>query len=150
MAVNKTDRYDWQKATKRDFVRYRKASPNLREGMSWLIKKFGGVNVGIYSRRPVRGGTVPSSHSFGAAMDWRYTNRRAGQAAMKLLVNHSKEFGVQMIVDYVGCVIWTPQRGWKKMEPNAKTGKGEAWAKWLHVETTKTAWSTKTAWDDRY
>ena len=150
MAINKTEYYNWQKPAKADKVRFRKASPNLREGMAWLIKRFGGVNVGIYSRRPVRGGTAPSTHSFGAAMDWRYTNRRNAQAAMKLLVRHSAEFGVQMIVDYVGCVIWTPSRGWRKMEPNPKTGKGQAWAKWLHVETTKKKWSDSSAWDSRY
>lgn len=148
MAVNKTDYYNWQNATKADGLRFRSASPNMLAAKEWLIKLFGGSSVGIYNRRPVRGGDRPSSHSFGAALDWRYTNRREAQRAMKEMVAKSKEFGVQMIVDYVGCTVWTPARGWKKAEPN-KHGMGQDWAKWLHIETTKTEWKNNKDWSSR-
>lgn len=148
MAVNKTDRYNWQAAGIKDAVRFRKPSPNLVAAKDWLIKRFGGTSVGIYNNREVRGGGAPSSHKFGAALDWRYTDRRRAMEAMKMLVAHSEEFGVQMIVDYVGSTIWTPTKGWKKHEPN-KHGMGQAWAKWLHVETTKTKWADGSRWDGR-
>lgn len=148
MAVNKTDRFNWQGAGMREAVRFRKASPNLVAGRDYLIKRFGGTSVGIYNNRDIRGGGAPSSHKFGAALDWRYTDRRKALEAMKLLVSKSKEFGVQMIVDYVGGTVWTPAGGWKKKDPD-KHGMGQTWAKWLHIETTKTMWADGSRWDER-
>ena len=135
MAVNKTDYYDWQKATTADKLRFRKASPNLVLIKDWLIKRYGGTNVGIYANRNERGRDTISTHAFGAALDWRYDTRVAAKAAIKELVDRSKELGVQMIVDYVGGVIWTPTRGWRKKDAD-KWGMGQPWAKWLHIETT--------------
>lgn len=143
MTVNKTEIYNWQKATKLDKVRLGgKASPNVEAFKDHLLKRYGGVSVGIVNKREVRGGGSLSTHYFGAALDWRYPTRAASKLAMKELVNNSKEYGIQMIVDYVGCVIWTPKQGWHKATPNAH-GMGQSWAAWLHIETTKTMWGTK-------
>jgi hypothetical protein len=141
--------YNWQKATKADALRFRKASPNLVQLKDHLIKVWGGSSVGIYSKRAVRGGTAPSSHSFGAALDWRHGTRRTSLAAMAFMIKNHEKLGVQMIIDYVGCRIWVAGRGWKPAEANAKTGMGTAWAKWVHVETTKDAWSINTPILDR-
>ena len=150
MTVNRENFYDWSKGRRADKIRYRKASPNMEACKDFLIKRFGGVSVGIFSRRFKRGSkTVLSTHYFGAALDWRYPNRKAGEAACKLLVANSKEWGIQMIVDYVESCIWTPSKGWRKMAPNKDTGVGQTWASWLHIETTKTSWDESTSFADR-
>lgn len=141
--------YNWQKAKKADAVRFRKASPNIVQLKDHLLKVWGGSSLGIYSRRPVRGGSSPSSHSFGAALDWRHNTRRTLLAGMSFMIKNHKKLGVQMIVDYVGCRVWLVGRGWKAAEPNAKTGMGQAWAKWVHVETTKVDWANKKPVVDR-
>jgi hypothetical protein len=141
MTVNKTDSYNWQKGNKVDRVRFGgKASPNVEAYKDHLLKRYGGTSVGIVNKREVRGGGSLSTHYFGAAIDWRYPTRAAGKRAMKEFVDNSAQYGVQMIVDYVGCVIWTPKRGWHKAEPNSH-GMGQSWAAWLHIETTKTQWA---------
>lgn len=147
--INKTDYYNWQKATKLDKVRFGgKASPNVVAIKDYLIKRYGGSSVGIVNKREVRGGTSLSTHYFGAALDWRYTSRTSALRAMREMVAHSKEWGIQMIVDYVAGTVWTPKNGWKKQEPN-KHGMGQPWAKWLHVETTKNMWGVKTPLSNR-
>lgn len=149
MTVNKTDTYNWQATTKLDKVRFGgKSSPNVESFKDHLLKRFGGTSVGILNRREVRGGGALSTHYFGAALDWRYPTRSAGVRAMKELVNNSAEYGVQMIVDYVGGTIWTAKRGWHKAQPNPH-GMGQAWAAWIHVETTKTMWGNKKPLVDR-
>lgn len=141
--------YNWQKPKKTDYAKFRKASPNLVEICDWLIKRWGGTKVGIYNKRPVRGGDVPSSHTFGAALDWRYRLRKDAEEVMKVLVRHHEKLGVQVIIDYVGCRQWIVGSGWKPLKPNAVKGFGEAWAKWLHVETTKEAWRNNTPIENR-
>lgn len=141
-------RYNWQKPKKTDYVKFRSASPNLLQLKEHLIKMYGGTNVGIYNRRPVRGGDAPSSHSFGAALDWRYTNRKDAVSAINFIVKNHKKLGVQMVVDYVGLRTWTVDGGWKTQKPNAH-GMGQAWAKWIHVETTKESWRLNTPVDAR-
>lgn len=154
MTVNTTDFYNWQASTKVDAVRFNKASPNLLAVMDHLIKRFAGTNIGIFVKRPIRGGDVPSSHSFGSALDWRYPSRRVGLLAIDDLIANSKEYGVQAIHDYVGCRIWRSCRnngkgGWQKQKPD-KYGMGQAWSAWLHVETTKTDWANKVPVVDRH
>ncbi len=147
--INKTNQYNWQKATKLDKVRFGgKASPNILAIKDHLIKRYGGSNVGIVAKREVRGGGSLSTHYFGAALDWRYSTRASAMNAMKEMIAHSQEWGIQMIVDYVAGTVWTPSKGWRKQEPN-KHGMGQAWAKWLHVETTKTDWGVKTPLTNR-
>jgi hypothetical protein len=133
--------YNWQKPTTADKVKFRKESPNLVQLCEHLIKVYGGSKVGIYNKRSVRGGDDPSSHTFGAALDWRYDDRRRGvSAATELIKNHEK-YGVQVVIDYVGCRQWIVGSGWKPLTPNKVKGFGEPWAKWLHVETSREAWS---------
>lgn len=140
MTVNKTNYYDWQEASKADAVRFRKASPNLVVLNDYLVKRFGGTNLGIYNRREVRSGGAPSSHSFGAALDFRYqSHNEATSEIIPWLVKNSKELGIQIIQDYVGCAIWSPRKGWRIVNKDGEFG--QRWATWLHIETTKTDWA---------
>lgn len=132
--------YNWQKPTAADKLKFRKESPNLVNLCEHLIKVYGGSKVGIFNKRSVRGGDDPSSHTFGAALDWRYANRRRGELAAAELVRNHKVYGIQVVIDYVGCRQWVVGSGWKPLKPNKAKGFGEAWAKWLHVETTRESW----------
>lgn len=149
MAVNKTEEYNWQKATKIDRARFGgKASPNVEAYKDYLLKRYGGTSVGIVNKREVRGGGALSTHYYGAALDWRYPSRAVGVKAMKDLVANSAQYGVQMIVDYVGGTIWTAKRGWHKAKPDSH-GMGQAWAAWIHIETTKSMWGNNKALSTR-
>lgn len=155
MTVNTTDFYSWQNANGADRVRFRKASPNLLALKDYVMKRWGGKDIGLYGVRPIRGGEAMSSHSFGAAWDWRYDTRKEGQAAIRWLIKNSKELGIQAIHDYYGCTIWRSVRnapdkgGWKQAEPSPSSGMGQPWAKWLHIETTKNDWGNKKRVEDR-
>jgi hypothetical protein len=138
----KTKFYNWQKPKKAHVLKFRKESPNLVVLKNWLIKRYGGQNLGIYQKREIRGGGAPSTHSFGAALDWRYPTRVAAKQVMKFLIAHSEELGVQAIHDYVGQCIWHAGRGWKKQEPDS-FGMGQAWATWIHIEIVPSAWADK-------
>lgn len=153
MTVNHVDFYNWQKPTKADYLKFRKESPNLVAINDGLCKMFGGTNIGIYNKRDIRGGGAPSSHSFGAALDWRYPTRKAGLAAIRFMIDNSLEFGIQAIHDYVGSTIWRSVReggkaGWQK-QPADSNGMGQSWAKWLHIETTKSEWANSRRIDNR-
>jgi hypothetical protein len=155
MTVNTTNFYNWQEATRPDGIRFRKASPNLLAIKDYVMKRWGGTNLGLYGVRSIRGGEAMSSHSYGAAWDWRYASRREGQAAIRWLVKHSEELGIQAIHDYYGGTIWRSTRpvpdkgGWKAQPENPTTGMGQAWAKWLHIETTKSDWGNAKRIEDR-
>ena len=134
--------YNWQKPSKLDYVKFRVASPNLEVLNRYLAKRWGGTNLGIFVKRPVRGGTVPSTHSFGAALDWRYDTREEGKEVMDWIVLNHEVLGIQVVQDYVGCCIWIAGRGWKAATPDS-TGFGQPWAKWIHVETSRESWGDK-------
>jgi hypothetical protein len=161
MAENTSDFYNWQHARTKDYVRFRKASPNLLAIADHLIKRWGGTNVGILNKRPIRGGSMPSSHTFGAALDWRYgdgDNRReiAVHQVLPWLVDNSAHLGIQAIHDYVGCKVWRSvrsvgARGWKAQPIGSEGGAmGAGWAVWLHIETTRTMWNDGSRVDERF
>lgn len=129
-------------------------SPCIDALQRYLMPKFGGMDLGSYGKRTVRGGQAPSTHGYGAAWDWRYVNAdgtgllgRAKMLAnvMPLLTDHSLELGVQLIVDYIGCRSWNASRsgdaagGWRPGVPDMY-GMGKAWAGWLHIEVHPDAW----------
>jgi len=157
MAENKTRFYNWQKANATDYVKFRKASPNLVALKDYLCKRWGGASVGILNKRPIRGGTSPSSHTFGAALDWRYGDtvghrHKVEVEVLPWLVEHSEELGIQAIHDYYGARIWRSvreggKRGWKAQP--VKADMGASWAKWLHIETTKRGWKDGSRVDGR-
>jgi len=125
-------------------------SPNLVALRDYLLKRYGGQNLGCYGIRPVRLGSAWSSHSFGAALDWRWANPGPGrdvleQEILPWLIANSAELGIDAVHDYVGCRIWRSNRGdglgayWKP-QPKDSAGMGQSWAQWLHIETTELAW----------
>jgi hypothetical protein len=136
---------------------FTRLSPNLALVRDELGKRFGGSSLGGYGVRTVRGGTAWSSHSFGAAFDWRLEDADDRAAAMGWLVANHRELGVQQVHDYVGCRIWKANRypiqpweqWWRPQVPSARTGMGQSWAKYLHVETSANRWADTTPMADR-
>jgi hypothetical protein len=101
----------------------------------------GGVDLGTWTVRNIRGGASLSVHAVGRAWDWRYAGpgpgRGAAEEAMALAIDHHELLGIQAVHDYVGCRIWRSDRpgsgaGWKPQRPG--NGMGAAWAAWLHFE----------------
>jgi hypothetical protein len=135
-----------------DAAPYEQASPNLLALLEHLRATWGGISLGIEGDRPIRAGQSPSSHSYGAALDWRWQAPAAGAPGrwisraqldaevLPWLIDNSHELGVQAIHD--AGRIWRSARpvpgraGWSPY----KTG----YTGWLHIETTIGAWSNPT------
>lgn len=126
---------------------YNKTSPGLKSIMDFVMKKWSGQNLGTYGVRTVRGGTSTSTHSYGAAWDYRYSNPGPGRAVLvneiiPFLINNSKELGVQAIHDYFGCQVWHAGRGWRAQAKGSHGGTmGQTWATWVHIEVHPDEWS---------
>jgi len=113
-------------------------SPNLVQIHAYCRDTWKMTNLGIYNRRPIRGGVAWSSHAFGAALDLGYTDR--GQLEwiiLPWLINHSKELGIQRIHDYTGKRYWQAGKGMVPRSP----GPGGLW---IHVETHVDHWGNST------
>jgi hypothetical protein len=149
MTVNTSVFTDWQDG-RQPGAPLDTCSPALQSLNVYMSKRWGGMDLGCYGRRPVRGGATWSSHSFGAARDWRYENPGPGRAilldeVLPFLIEHSKELGIQAIHDYKGGRIWRSNRGdgkgayWKD-QPKSSSGMGQSWAGWIHIEVHQGAW----------
>lgn len=110
-------------------------APGARGAMAWFLGAYqdqGGKNLGIYNCRSIRGGSTPSMHSEGRAVDFGINPHGAKygtQLAEQLRLN-SEELGIQ-------CIIWN-RRIW--------SGKKATWLPYggsnphvdhLHVSLTR-------------
>lgn len=124
----------WQKAGE-PAAPYTTKSPNLVQIMGYLKATYGMTNLGIYNKRPVRGGTAWSSHAFGAALDAAYTDRAQLEwIILPWLIEHSKELGIQRIHDYKATRYWQAGKGMINRSPGAGDN-------WIHVEVHPDAWA---------
>jgi hypothetical protein len=144
---------DWQ--TEPPPAAHSASSPNLLLVLGELQRRWPFFfNLGCYGVRPVRGGTVPSSHCYGAAIDCGYTTDDDPLIASLVapwLVARSGELHVDAIHDYRRSRIWraerTPDAGeacttwWKAQRPDTSTGMGQSWANHLHLECTVLGWA---------
>ena len=143
----------------------RSCSPNLMLVLGELQRRWPGLtNIGCYGARPIRGSTsVPSSHSWGAAIDIDYPPSSDGVIEAEVcpfLVGRSGELRVSAVHDYRRCRIWHAGRTadindactgwWKAQRRSTITGMGQAWANHLHVETTFAGWSDDSPIGDRW
>lgn len=136
---------NWQVHSPAPDQRYSHCSPNLVAIFDAMAKRWGCTDIGCYGWRPIRGGTAPSSHGFGAARDIRYDHVGryvALNTILPYLIGHSLELHISAIHDYVGSRIWHAGRGWKAHAPGQ--GFGEAWATYFHIETTEAGWHDNT------
>lgn len=164
MTVN-TVHTDWQTHQPAPDPRYDHCSPNIVAIYEAMAKRWGCTDIGCYGWRPIRGGTAPSSHGFGAARDIRYDHvgrYEALNSILPYLIDHSLELHISAIHDYVGCRIWHAGRTanvadahgawWKAQTPHSQgggQGMGDAWATYFHVETTEAGWHDGTEVTER-
>ena len=126
---------------------YDKASPNLLVIAAELRARWNLKNLGIYTVRPVRGGTAWSSHAFGAALDAGYgigPSRHNGPGIdvveaeiLPWLISNSAELGIQRIHLYQRTRYWQAGSGWINKSP----GSGNDW---IHIETHPDRWADST------
>jgi Putative peptidoglycan binding domain len=117
-------------------------TPGIENWKAYVLSRWpGGIDLGTWGVRNIRGGNTLSVHAVGRAWDWRYANpgpgRAAAEEAMAFTIDNHELLGIQAIHDYVACRIWRSSRGgsgpaWKQQAKG--NGMGEAWASWLHFE----------------
>jgi hypothetical protein len=157
--------YNWQQSPLDPLVaRWNVCSPNLIQIRDYLVRCWGGQNLGCHQDRSIVGGASKSSHSYGAALDWGWdvtAHRGPGRhtldaTILPFLINNSKELGVQALHDYQKSRIWRPMGfsgrpadgdGWK-LQP-AGSQMGQDWARWIHVETHLDEWPEIRSVDER-
>jgi hypothetical protein len=147
---------DWQAPKHPDHA---SCSPNLRALLDELRRRWPFfVNDGCFGARPIRGSqVVPSSHTYGAAIDVAYPSDVDDVVAREVapwLVARSFETNVDAIHDYRRCRIWRAGRTalesdacsswWKAQRPSPVTGMGQPWAHHLHQEVTAAGWADAT------
>lgn len=115
-------------------------SPNLQTLAAYAHDRWKLRSLGIYSRRPVRGGTAWSSHAFGAAVDVGYGPRHGGPTldvieaeVIPWMIANSEELGIQRIHLYQRRRYWQAGTGWVEKSPGAGLD-------WIHVETHPNRW----------
>lgn len=139
---------NWQQKSAADLAKFRVSAPALTTLRTHVLAEFGGVDLGIYGVRNVRGRESLSSHSFGAAWDWSYRgmDRDVADRVIAWLIANSAELGVQAIHDYLRCRIWRANRsgdkngGWQKQRADNE-GMGQTWGDWLHIEVNERQWN---------
>lgn len=142
-----------------------KCSPNLLSLQQTMAEKYPSLFVGLgcWGVRAIRGGIAPSTHTFGAAIDFGYRASadpvQVADIAIPFMIAWSKELGIQAIHDYRRCRIWRAGRThhledacslwWRAQRRSGITGMGQVWANHLHVETPPEEWSNALGWRDR-
>lgn len=129
-------------------------SPNLLAILEELHSRYGMGNLGCFGARPIRGGTTPSTHSWGAAIDVTFGSMTYAEVLagpIPFLIGWSAELHLQALHDYIGCRIWHAGRTadigdacdkwWKAQRPSSETGMGQPWGTHLHLETSLSGWA---------
>ena len=121
-------------------------SPNLKLIMDYCNDRWGLKNLGCYNKRPIRGGTMWSSHAFGAAQDMSY---REGpdrdvivNEVIPFLVDNAETLGLQRVHDYLAKRYWQVGKGWIGRPPGFVNDH-------LHIEVNSETWHWDTPIADR-
>lgn len=139
--------HNWQKHGTPPGPPFDAPAPNLLALLTYARANFGGSNLGIYVVRPITGGTSWSTHAYGAANDWGYTDYRAALLYIDFLIAHHEALHVQMIIDENHDRTWKCWRD-ELGGPGWKTGTG-VHGSWLHIETSPEGWADNTPITDR-
>jgi hypothetical protein len=136
--------YNWQgqPAGAAQSGRYNQLSPHLAGFQSWLLANYGGNSLGGHVDRPVRGGSAPSSHAFGAATDWGYSDRAKADSVLNYVIANADRLGIQAVHDYGRMRVWRAGRGWKDQPKGSHGGLMNPGTKHLHFEVNEANWGT--------
>lgn len=115
-----------------------------RELIRYTMARWpGGSDRGALTNPPrsIRNGSTPSMHNWGVAWDWRWEpgpGRAAAEAVIDFFTSNATALNVQAVHDYVSGRYWKNNAGWRTadLSKGAKTGFGQSWAQWLHIERT--------------
>lgn len=147
-----TEHKNWQTHRPAPDAKYTRCSPNILAIFDEMGKRWGCTDIGCYGWRPIRGGSTPSSHGFGAARDIRYDAIGRYRAIVEIipwLIDNSAELHISQFHDYIGCRIWQAGRTtnvarahteWWRTQPVSSNGMGQSWATYFHIETTLSGW----------
>lgn len=141
-----------------------RCSPNLRVVLAEVIRRWPSMtDLGCYGARPIRGGSAPSSHSYGAAIDIGYPpsfDPTVAAQVLPFLVARSEELHLGALHDYRRCRIWHAGRTpdprdactawWKAQRPSTATGMGQSWCNHIHLEVTADGWSDQAPIHERW
>lgn len=103
----------------------------LQQLARYVLSRWGGTNLGIYSCRSVRGGTSPSMHGEGRAWDWRAPSRTTLNQAIAFVIAYADKLSIQSVTDYEMNRRWQVGHGWQLF-----TGPGASGPTW-HVERNR-------------
>lgn len=129
-----------------------RCSPGLIQLSTALKRRWDMRSLGCYGVRPIRGGSSPSSHSTGSAVDLSFLPERRAQMDVQVLgylIAWSNEWGIQAVHDYRGQRIWRAGRTgniadccslWWKAQRKSSNGMGQSWANWYHIEVHPDRW----------
>ena len=135
--------YDSAKSlTDRNIALPDEAPIGMQELRRYVRSRWGGADLGILAKPPraVRAGDTPSLHNWGIAWDWRWQDpgpgRPVANQVIEFCIGNAEVLGIQAVHDYEGTRFWKSNAGWRAGTPNPKTGMGQPWAQWLHIERT--------------
>ena len=133
--------YDSGKILQARGIDYPSSTPiGMKQLYAFLSGRWGGKNLGILSvpPRPMRGGSQPSLHCWGMALDWSWESpgRAAADEVIEFLLANTGPLAIQAVHDYERCRYWKSYNGWNTATKSSSTGFGQSWARWLHVERT--------------
>lgn len=129
---------------------YEDMAPALISLFRYLEARWGGDGYGLDDYdRPIRGGTTPSTHAYGRALDWRWKAHPDVQArafidlktlrdeVIPFLVDNSAELGIQHIM--VQSSGWSGGNSW--LPPAYRDGRGQSHdGGWIRYENTYDGW----------
>ncbi len=143
MTINTTLFTEWRDRTDWNAPQFNRDSPNLRSLLDYLRWCYGGVSLGCHTGEPVKAGSRPRAHHFGAALDWRWerhpaypdikfiTRHQLDTEVLPFLIEWSQELGIQAIHDR--------GRIWRSVRANGNHGWQDydtGYTGWIHIETT--------------
>ncbi len=146
--------YDSAKSLTDRNIAYPDEAPiGMQELRQYVRSRWGGADLGILAKPPraVRAGDTPSLHNWGIAWDWRWQDPGPGRPVADVVIEfcttNADVLGIQAVHDYQGTRFWKSNAGWRPGTPNPKTGMGQPWAQWLHIERTWQAANLATSID---
>ncbi|MGB5757953.1 MAG: hypothetical protein WBM50_13635 [Acidimicrobiales bacterium] len=120
-----------------------KPAGRCRTGMQrlsdYLVATYGADDLGCYVDKPKTGGSSPSLHRDGRAIDIGFDGKlEARDNAFRFLVEHATVLGVQMVLNYktngLGGYRW--RLPYTAADQNAGIGPFGSVGHWLHIERT--------------